>query len=112
MAAVVDALPLEPHMKVLEIGCGPGAAARAIAARLTSGSILAIDRSATAVTQAETADAQEIAAGRLRVRQAALEDFIPRPDERPFELAFADVGRLREPRRQTRCGEGVAAARC
>ena len=34
LAAVVQALPLRPDSRVLEIGCGPGAAARAVAARL------------------------------------------------------------------------------
>jgi SAM-dependent methyltransferase len=51
----VDALPLEPHFRVLEIGCGPGAAARAVAERLTTGHVLAIDRSPTAVAQATRA---------------------------------------------------------
>jgi protein-L-isoaspartate O-methyltransferase len=37
LQAVVEALPLQPDARVLEIGCGPGAAARAIAARLTTG---------------------------------------------------------------------------
>jgi len=55
LAAVVDALPLRPDMRVLEIGCGPGAAARAVAERFTTGHILAIDRSATAIAQATAA---------------------------------------------------------
>jgi cyclopropane fatty-acyl-phospholipid synthase-like methyltransferase len=44
LAAVVGALSLRPDMRVLEIGCGPGAAARAAAERLTIGHILAIAR--------------------------------------------------------------------
>ncbi|MEV5544174.1 methyltransferase domain-containing protein [Saccharopolyspora shandongensis] len=51
LGEIVDALPLTPQARVLEIGCGPGAAARAVAARLTSGHILAIDRSAKAIAQ-------------------------------------------------------------
>ena len=35
---VLDALPLRPGLRVLEVGCGPGALARAIAARAISGS--------------------------------------------------------------------------
>jgi SAM-dependent methyltransferase len=82
-------LPLEPHLRVLEIGCGPGAAARAVAARLTTGHILAIDRSATAIAQARRSAAAEIASGRLSVRQVAAEDFTLQPDEDPFCLVFA-----------------------
>lgn len=84
LAAVVDALPLQPHTRVLEIGCGPGAAARAVAARLVTGHILAIDRSARAIAQAQANAAQEICSGRMSVRHVAVE---------PFDLAFAVRGR-------------------
>lgn len=86
LAAIVDALPVEAHSRVLEIGCGPGAAARAVAARLTTGHILAIDRSARAVEQAAAAVAGD---GRMSVRQVAIEDFVPEPGEQPFDLVFA-----------------------
>jgi SAM-dependent methyltransferase len=89
LAAIVDALPLRPDARVLEIGCGPGAAARAIAARLTTGHILAIDRSAAAVAQARAAGADLIDAGRLSVRQCVIEDFTLKPGEAPFDLVFA-----------------------
>ncbi|MEV4542040.1 SAM-dependent methyltransferase [Micromonospora echinaurantiaca] len=89
LAAIVDALPLQPHSRVLEIGCGPGAAARAVAARLTTGHILAIDRSASAVDQARAAAAAEIGSGRMSVRQVAAEDFALEPGEEPYDLVFA-----------------------
>jgi cyclopropane fatty-acyl-phospholipid synthase-like methyltransferase len=89
LAAVVDALPLQPHSRVLEIGCGPGAAARAVAARLTTGHILAIDRSATAIAQARVAAAAEIASGRMSVRQVAAEEFVLEAAEEPFDIVFA-----------------------
>ncbi|MEV0826670.1 SAM-dependent methyltransferase [Nonomuraea rubra] len=89
LAAIVDALPLEPHLRVLEIGCGPGAAARAVAARLGTGHVLAIDRSATAIEQVRAAAADEIAAGRMSVRQVAGEDFALLPGEEPYDLVFA-----------------------
>ncbi len=112
LAAVVDALPLTPHSRVLEIGCGPGAAARAIAARLTTGHILAVDRSATAIRQAAAAAADEIAAGRMTVRQVAGEDLVLYPDEDPFDLVFAvRVGALdgRHPGLGARVLERIAA---
>lgn len=89
LAAIVEALPLEPHFRVLEIGCGPGAAARAVAARLTTGHILAIDRSASAIAQASSAAATEIAAGRMSVRQSSGEEFVLQSGEQPFDLVFA-----------------------
>lgn len=89
LAAVVDALPLRPGSRVLEIGCGPGAAARTVAARLETGHILAIDRSAAAIARAAAAGAAEIRAGRLIVRQVAAEEFVPADGEGPFDLVFA-----------------------
>ncbi|MEU5722386.1 methyltransferase domain-containing protein [Micromonospora sp. NPDC047738] len=89
LASIVNALPLQPHSRVLEIGCGPGAAARAVAARLTTGHILAVDRSARAVAQAEAGAAPEIASGRMSVRQVAAEDFVLQDGEEPFDIVFA-----------------------
>jgi trans-aconitate methyltransferase len=89
LAAIVDALPLRPDSRVIEIGCGPGAAARAVAARLTTGHILAIDRSATAIAQARARGADLIEAGRLSIRQARVEAFTLETDEDPYDLVFA-----------------------
>jgi cyclopropane fatty-acyl-phospholipid synthase-like methyltransferase len=89
LAAVVDALPLQPDSRVLEVGCGPGAAARAVAERLVTGHVLAIDRSAKAVAQAARAASPQIASGRLRLRQVAVEDFVLLPEDEPFDVIFA-----------------------
>lgn len=89
LLAIVDALPLRPGMRVIEIGCGPGAMAREIAARIGDGHILAVDRSATAIAQAKSACAAEIASGRMSLRQSAAEDFALLPGERPYDLAVA-----------------------
>lgn len=87
--AIIDALPLRPGMRVLEIGCGPGVAARAVAARIgPTGFILAIDRSANAIALARRGSKSEIAASILRVQRIAIEDF-ELGDQPPFELAFA-----------------------
>jgi cyclopropane fatty-acyl-phospholipid synthase-like methyltransferase len=113
LAALVEALPLTPGMRVLEIGCGPGAAARAVAACVAPGHVLAVDRSATAVRQARAGCAAEIAAGQVRVRQVAVEDLVIEDDEEPFDLAFAvRVGVLdgRHPVRQEQALARIAAA--
>lgn len=113
LAAVVHALPLQPHSRVLEIGCGPGAAARAVADRLITGHILAIDRSARAIAHATTAAADQIAAGRLRVRHVAAEDFVLLTEDEPFDIVFAvRVGALdgRHPRTGHQVMQRIAAA--
>lgn len=90
LAAVVDALPLAPGLRVLEIGCGPGVAARAVAARVgADGFVLATDRSARAVAQARAGSAAEIAGGVMDVRQVAAEDIALADGEAPYDLAFA-----------------------
>lgn len=87
--SVVNALPLQPHSRVLEIGCGPGAAARTVAARLSIGHILAIDRSAAAIAQASAGAGEAIAAGRMSVRLVAAQNFILEAGEEPYDLVFA-----------------------
>lgn len=90
LAGVVDALPLRPGLRVLEIGCGPGAAAREVARRVAPGGhVLAIDRSAKAIAQLVAASGDLIDAGLLRARTVACEDFVLEPGEQPYDLAFA-----------------------
>jgi SAM-dependent methyltransferase len=89
LAAIVDALPLQPGMRVLEIGCGPGAAARAVARRVGNGYVLGIDRSAKAIAQALAGSLAEIEAGHLGFRVAAIESFELAGDEEPYDIAFA-----------------------
>ena len=88
LRAIVDALPIEHGTRVIEIGCGPGAAARAVAARIGNGHVLAIDRSARAIAQAEARSATEIAAGKLSFREIAVEDLQLLPGEQRYDLAF------------------------
>ncbi|MFI8952138.1 SAM-dependent methyltransferase [Streptomyces sp. NPDC053750] len=113
LAAIVDALPLTPDARVLEIGCGPGAAARAVAARLVTGHVLAVGRSARAIAQAEAGSARELASGRPSLRCLAAEDFVREPGEAPFDLVYAvRVGALdgRRPEAGRRALERIAAA--
>lgn len=113
LAAIVDALPLRPGIRVLEVGCGPGAAARAIAHRIGSGHVLAIDRSARAIDQARRACAAEIGAGRLSLRQVSVEEFELESDDLPFDIAFAvRVGAVdgRYPELEQRALDNIARA--
>jgi SAM-dependent methyltransferase len=90
IAQAVAALPLRPGSRVLEIGCGPGVAAREVARIVgPTGFVLGIDRSATAIAQAIRGSANAVASGNLAFRKVAVEDFTLLPGEAPFDLAFA-----------------------
>jgi ubiquinone/menaquinone biosynthesis C-methylase UbiE len=90
LAAVVDALPLTPGLRVIEIGCGPGAAAREVARRVgPDGHVLAVDRSARAIAQVITSSSELITAGLLTARHVAAEELRLEVDEEPYDLAFA-----------------------
>jgi SAM-dependent methyltransferase len=89
LAVIVDALPLRAGIRVLEIGCGPGAAARAVSQRIGKGYVLGIDRSAKAIAQAVAGSQSEIGSGRLSFRQVAVEEFVLQEGEEPYDIAFA-----------------------
>lgn len=87
---VVDALPLRPGMRVLEVGGAPGAAAREVARRVgPGGHVLVLDRSPTGIAQTRSACADEIAAGTLSTLCASVESFELPEGVAPFDLAFA-----------------------
>jgi SAM-dependent methyltransferase len=90
LADAVDALPLTPGLRVLEIGCGPGAAAREVARRVgPSGFVLGVDRSTRTVRAAQrSAIADGLGPDRFDVECSAVEDIVL-GDRIPFDLAFA-----------------------
>jgi len=68
----VEVLDVQPSDQVLEIGCGPGAAAELICARLVKGKLMAIDRSESGVDRTKRRNSKFVEAGRLTVRQIDL----------------------------------------
>jgi ubiquinone/menaquinone biosynthesis C-methylase UbiE len=87
---IVDALPLASGMRVVEIGCGPGAAARAVCARVgPTGRVLAVDRSPRAIDQLIRASAHLIDTGRLTPLVADADELVLPSGACPFDLAFA-----------------------
>lgn len=113
LQSILERLPLAPSSRVLEVGCGPGALARAMAARLRDGHVLGIDRSARAIARAVEASAEAIAAGRLSYRQVSAEDFELAAGEAPFDLIVAvRVGALdgRHPEAGARAWPRLVAA--
>lgn len=110
LAAVLEALPLRPGLRVLEVGCGPGALARAIAKRVgPDGYVLGIDRSPLAISAAESVSDH----GSLDFRVGAVEQFRLRRGEAPFDLVVAiRVGALdgRHPELEGAAMTNLAAA--
>ena len=109
LLAIIDALPLRPGMRILEIGCGPGAMAREIVRRVEGVFVLGLDRSDKAIEQAVTGSSKEIRAGNLEFRVAEAGDFKLKPKEKRFDLAVAiRVGALdgRHPE------QGILARKC
>lgn len=69
----VDHLDVRPGDRILEIGCGRGAAAELVCELLSGGTYLGMDRSASAIKGAEARNAREIADGRAQFVLAPLE---------------------------------------
>ncbi|WP_435744100.1 class I SAM-dependent methyltransferase [Nocardioides sp. SYSU DS0663] len=68
----VDFMDVQPSDHVLEIGCGPGAGAEAICAKLDTGKLFAIDRSESGVDRTKRRNQKHVDVGRLTVRQIDL----------------------------------------
>jgi trans-aconitate methyltransferase len=68
----VDLMDPGPDDAILEIGCGPGAAAGLICDRLERGKLFAIDRSESGVDRTRRRNQRHVDAGRLTVRQIDL----------------------------------------
>src|SRR5688500_19141708 len=77
-----------PTDRVLEFGCGPGAAAALVCDRLTTGRLTARERSATAVARTTARNSAHIAAGRLTVHRAALHEIGDHVDPSSLHAAF------------------------
>jgi SAM-dependent methyltransferase len=73
----VEMLALGPDDRLLEIGCGPGVAVALICERLVGGRIVAIDRSATAISRATRRNADHLASGKAVLQTVALEELKP-----------------------------------
>jgi cyclopropane fatty-acyl-phospholipid synthase-like methyltransferase len=72
----IPRLGIREHHQLLEIGCGNGTAVSAVAERLATGTILAIDRSAATVARATQRNADHIARGVARIVQVDLADLV------------------------------------
>jgi ubiquinone/menaquinone biosynthesis C-methylase UbiE len=63
----LDLLDLSDAARVVEVGCGPGVATKALAARTPSGSVTGIDPSPSMLAQARLRNRAAVAAGRVQL---------------------------------------------
>jgi len=82
-----DIMDIAPTDRILEVGCGNGAMASLICERLTSGHLVAVDRSATMIARAEADNRQHVANGRASFHTVPIDGFDAQP--RSFDVAFA-----------------------
>jgi SAM-dependent methyltransferase len=85
----VELLDVQPDDRVLEVGCGPGVALAAIADRVVRGVAVGVDHSPVMIRHARRRNAAAVAAGRVLLVCAAVEDLLPADGDR--EVAGIDV---------------------
>ncbi len=78
----IELVDPQPGEQILEVGCGTGVAAAVIADHLDGGHLVAIDRSATAITRASS----RLAGTAVSLVHTALGDFVA---DRTFDKAFS-----------------------
>jgi SAM-dependent methyltransferase len=83
----VDILAVRPADRLLEVGCGHGVAVSLVCERLSTGAILAIDRSPKMIEIATRRNREHIEAGRARLEAVALQD--ADLGKRRFDKVFA-----------------------
>jgi len=108
----VGLLDVEPDARVLELGCGPGVALAALAERAVEGLVVGVDHSPVMIRHAQRRNAATVAAGRVRLVRASVEDLLQvalnergptqvptAPFDLPFDavLAVNNVGFWSEP---------------
>lgn len=74
---IVEVMGIRSGDRILEIGAGSSPSVEYLAAPLTSGCVVAIDRSATAIARSTKRHAALVDSGRVRLVEAALEKLQP-----------------------------------
>ena len=69
----VHLLAVQPTDRVIEVGCGPGVAIAALAARATDGMVVGVDHSDVMIGQARRRNAAAVGAGRVQLVHAPVE---------------------------------------
>jgi SAM-dependent methyltransferase len=84
---VVSELGIEPHHRVLELGCGPGIALGRAVELAPEGKVIGLDHSALMVRAATARNAAAVASGRLEVIHATADAVAEL--EGPFDRVYA-----------------------
>jgi ubiquinone/menaquinone biosynthesis C-methylase UbiE len=111
----VELLDVQPADRVIELGCGPGVALAAVAARATRGLVVGVDHSRVMIRQARRRNGAAVRAGRVRLVHTPVERLSV--GDGPFDAALAvntvgmwpdRITRLREVGRLLRPGGRIA----
>ena len=111
----VQLLDVRPTDRVIELGCGPGVAIAALAARATRGLVVGVDHSRVMIGQARRRNRAAVRAGRVRLVHTPVERLSS--GDGPFDAALAvntvgmwpdPTARLRELARLLRPGGRIA----
>jgi len=111
----VQLLDVQPTDRVIELGCGPGVAIAALAARAIRGLVVGVDHSQVMIRQARRRNRAAVRAGRVRLIHTPVESLSV--SDGPFNAALAvntvgmwpgPTARLRELARLLRPGGRIA----
>ena len=83
----VGLLDVQPAERVIELGCGPGVALAALAARATEGLVVGVDHSDVMIRQARRRNAAAVRDGRVRLITSPVERL--HVTDGPFHAALA-----------------------
>ncbi len=83
----IEILDPPPNSRVLVVGCGPGVGVGALAARVTSGHVVAVDPSKVMCNLTSKRCADELATGHVTVVRGTIHDVVDRLE--PFGGAIA-----------------------
>src|SRR5215211_3783479 len=84
----VELLDVQPTDHVLELGCGPGVAVAALAARATRGLVVGVDHSEVMIRQARRRNAAPIRQGRVGLIHSPIERLLVIDGPRDAALAL------------------------
>lgn len=96
----VGLLDVDADARVLELGCGPGVALASLAERAVEGLVVGVDYSPVMIRHAQRRNAATVAAGRVRLVCASVEDLLPVAHDKrvptevpapPFDVPFDAV---------------------